>query len=144
VRLAATGRYLAVLVGPGVGSVIMLTLGTTHGIFLNTLFYLPLVLWLVGAPYGRHFRGDRPPPKRAVRGLADIIQTAREVRAIPVLGAMIVLAARDHIGGGDEALRQARAACGGVGIALSCLAGRLDSGLGRRHLFWRAWLGYRS
>ena len=92
VRLAATGRYLAVLVGPGVGSLIMLTLGTTHGIFVNTLFYLPLVLWLVGAPYGRHFRGDRPPPKRAVRGLADIIQTAREVSGIPVLGAMIVLA----------------------------------------------------
>jgi MFS family permease len=92
VRLAATGRYLAVLVGPSVGSLIMLTLGPTRGIFLNTLFYLPLVLWLVGAPYGRHFRGDRPPPKRAVRGLADILQTAREVRGVPVLGAMIVLA----------------------------------------------------
>jgi MFS family permease len=92
VRLAATGRYLAVLVGPGVGSLIMLTLGPTRGILLNTVFYLPLVLWLVGAPYGRHFRGDRPPPKRAVRGLADIVQTAREVRGIPVLGAMIVLA----------------------------------------------------
>jgi MFS family permease len=92
VRLAATGRYLAVLVGPGVGSLIMVTLGPTRGILLNTVFYLPLVLWLVGAPYGRHFRGDRPPPKRAVRGLADIVQTAREVRGIPVLGAMIVLA----------------------------------------------------
>ncbi|HEX4512458.1 MAG TPA: MFS transporter [Polyangiaceae bacterium] len=92
VRLAATSRYLGVLVGPGVGSVIMLTLGPMRGIFLNTLFYLPLISWLVAAPYGRHFRGDRPPPKRAVRGLADIVQTAREVRVIPVLGAMIVLA----------------------------------------------------
>jgi MFS family permease len=92
VRLAATARYLGVLVGPGVGSLIMLTLGPTRGIFLNTLFYLPLVLWLVDAPYGRHFRGDRPPPKRAVRGLGDIMQTAREVRGIPVLSAMIVLA----------------------------------------------------
>ncbi|HEY4012943.1 MAG TPA: MFS transporter [Polyangiaceae bacterium] len=92
VRLAATARYLAVLVGPVVGSLIMLTLGPTRGIFLNTVFYLPLILWLVGAPYGRHFRGDRPPPKRAVRGLADIVQTAREVRGIPVLGAMIILA----------------------------------------------------
>jgi MFS family permease len=92
VRLAATSRYLGVLVGPGVGSVIMLTLGPMRGIFLNTLFYLPLISWLVAAPYGRHFRGDRPPPKRAVRGLADVVQTAREVRVIPVLGAMIVLA----------------------------------------------------
>jgi MFS family permease len=92
VRLAATARYLGVLVGPGVGSIVMLTLGPTRGIFLNTVFYLPLVLWLVGAPYGRHFRKDRPAPKRAVRGLADITQTIGEVRAIPVLASMMVLA----------------------------------------------------
>ncbi|MEO6420230.1 MAG: MFS transporter, partial [Polyangiaceae bacterium] len=92
VRLAATARYLGVLVGPGIGSVVMLTLGPTRGIFLNTVFYLPLVFWLVSAPYGRHFRKDRSPPKRAVRGLADIVQTIAEVRKIPVLATMIVLA----------------------------------------------------
>ena len=92
VRLAATARYLGVLVGPGVGSLIMLTLGPTRGIFFNTLFYLPLVLWLVRAPYGRHFRGNAPPPRRAVRGLGDIVQTIREVRTIPVLATMILLA----------------------------------------------------
>jgi MFS family permease len=92
VRLAATTRYLGVLVGPGVGSLIMLTLGPTRGIFLNTVFYLPLFLWLVAAPYGRHFRQDRPPPKRAVRGLADIALTLAEVRKVPVLAVMIALA----------------------------------------------------
>ncbi|MGA7121890.1 MAG: MFS transporter [Polyangiaceae bacterium] len=92
VRLAATARYLGVLVGPGVGSVIMLTLGPTRGIFLNTLFYLPLILWLVAAPYGRHFRQGSAGPKPAVRGLSDIVQTAVEVRGIPVLAAMISLA----------------------------------------------------
>jgi MFS family permease len=92
VRLAATARYLGVLVGPGVGSVVMLTLGPTRGIFFNTLFYLPLILWLVRAPYGRHLRKDHPPPRRAVRGLADIIQTIREVRTIPILATMILLA----------------------------------------------------
>jgi len=92
VRLAATARYLGVLVGPGVGSVVMLTLGPTRGIFLNVVFYVPLLLWLVAAPFGRHFRGDRPPLKRAVRGLADVVQTLREVRSIPVLAAMIALA----------------------------------------------------
>jgi MFS family permease len=92
VRLAATARYLGVLVGPGVGSAIMLTLGPTRGIFLNTLFYLPLVIWLIGAPYGRHFRQGAAGPQRAVRGVADIVQTAIEVRRIPVLAAMIVLA----------------------------------------------------
>jgi MFS family permease len=92
VRLAATARYLGVLVGPGVGSLVMLTLGPTRGIFLNTVFYLPLVVWLVAAPYGRHFRQDRLPPRRAVHGLGDIVQTLREVRSIPVLAAMIALA----------------------------------------------------
>src|SRR4051812_27218846 len=35
VRLNATARYLGILVGPAVGGLIMLTLGPTHGIFLN-------------------------------------------------------------------------------------------------------------
>jgi len=92
VRLNAVARYLGVLVGPAVGGAIMLTLGPAHGILLNTVFYLPLILWLVNAPYGPRFRAGTPPPPRAVRGLADIVQTAREVRGIPVLAAMIALA----------------------------------------------------
>jgi MFS family permease len=92
VRLNATARYLGVLVGPAVGGALMLALGPTRGIFINTAFYLPLVVWLVRAPYGRHFRGDAAPPKRAVRGIADIVQTIRDVRHVPVLGSMIVLA----------------------------------------------------
>jgi MFS family permease len=92
VRLNATARYLGVLVGPAVGGAIMLALGPTRGIFVNTLFYLPIVLWMTWAPYGRHFRGAAPPPRRPVRGLADIVQTIREVRTVPVLGAMLVLA----------------------------------------------------
>jgi MFS family permease len=92
VRLTATARYLGVLVGPGVGSLIMRTLGPTRGIFLNAAFYVPLVIWLMRAPYGRAFRGGAEGPKRAVRGLADIVQTIRDVRGIPVLAPMILLA----------------------------------------------------
>lgn len=92
VRLNATVRYFGMLVGPGVGSLIMLTLGPVRGIFFNAAFYLPLLLWLVSAPYGRHFRGDMSGPKRAVRGLADIVQTARDVRVISALWPMVVLA----------------------------------------------------
>jgi len=92
VRLNATVRYLGMLVGPGLGSVIMLTLGPKLGIFLNALFYLPLLLWLIRAPFGRHLRGLAAVPKRAVRGLADIVATAREVRRLPVTLAMMVLA----------------------------------------------------
>ncbi len=91
VRLNATARYLGVLVGPGVGSLILRTLGPNYGMFLNATFYLPLIVWLIRAPYGRHFRsGEGPRP--AVRGLADIVQTIRDVRGLPVLPAMIVLA----------------------------------------------------
>ncbi len=66
----------------------MLTLGPTRGIFLNAAFYLPLLLWLVAAPYGRHFRQLGLAPTRAVRGLWDIVQTIRDIRAVPALGAM--------------------------------------------------------
>jgi MFS family permease len=92
VRLNATGRYLGTLVGPAVGGLIMLTLGPRRGIFLNTAFYLPLLFWLWRAPYGRHFRGDKAPPRRAVRGWQDVRATIGEVRGLPVIGAMIALA----------------------------------------------------
>jgi O-antigen/teichoic acid export membrane protein len=55
VRLNATARYLGVLVGPAAGGFILLGLGPSYGIFLNTIFYLPLLLWLVTAPYGPAF-----------------------------------------------------------------------------------------
>ncbi len=92
VRLNATVRYLGMLVGPGVGSLIMLSLGPTRGIFLNAAFYLPIFFWLARAPYGRHFRGSVAVAKRSVRGLADIIATARQVRGLPTTVAMIILA----------------------------------------------------
>lgn len=92
VRLNATARYLGVLVGPGVGSALMRTLGPTRGIFLNAAIYLPLIIWLIRAPYGRAYRGASEGPKRAVRGIADIVDTVRDVRGVPVLLAMIVLA----------------------------------------------------
>ena len=47
---------------------------------LNTVFYLPLVLWLIAAPYGPRFRKGAPPPRRAVRGLNDIISTIRDIK----------------------------------------------------------------
>src|ERR1700760_1287872 len=92
VRLNAMARYLGVLVGPAVGGAILLALGPAHGIMLNTLFYLPLVLWLIKAPYGPRFRTGAPPPKRAVRGLADIVQTMGDGRPPTVIVAMTVLA----------------------------------------------------
>ena len=92
VRLNAVARYVGVLIGPAVGGVIMLSFGPAHGILLNTLFYLPLILWLVNAPYGPRFRAGTPPPPRAVRGVADIVQTMREIGQLPIILSMTLLA----------------------------------------------------
>ena len=92
VRLNAMARYLAVLAGPAVGAAILLAFGPAPGIMLNTLFYLPLVLWLVKAPYGPRFRKDTPAPRRAVRGLGDIVQTIRDIRNHSVIVSMTLLA----------------------------------------------------
>ena len=105
VRLNASARYLGILVGPAVGGLIMLTLGPSHGILVNTLFYLPMVLWLWKAPYGPRFRQDTPPPRRPVRGLADITQTLRDIAHQPVIVTMTLLAggASFFIGGSYQA-----------------------------------------
>ena len=94
VRLSATGRYLGVLVGPAVGGVLLLGLGPAHGIVLNSVFYLPLLLWLWNAPYGPRFRapGAAAVTRRAVKGFGDIVQTMRDVAGQPVLVSMIALA----------------------------------------------------
>lgn len=89
VRLNAMARYLGILVGPAVGGVIMLTLGTSHGIIFNTLFYLPMLLWLFWAPVPDKSVAVR---RFAVRGLADIVLTMRAIGTQPVLTAMTWLA----------------------------------------------------
>ncbi|HKS20094.1 MAG TPA: MFS transporter [Bradyrhizobium sp.] len=89
VRLNAIARYLGVLVGPAVGGAIMLALGPSHGIILNPLFYLPMLLWLFWAPARAK---DAVPPRPAVRGLADIAQTIRDIATHRILSSMTLLA----------------------------------------------------
>jgi MFS family permease len=90
VRISATGRYLGTLVGPAVGAVLLLGLGPAYGIFTNALIYLPLFVWLVWAPYGAAFTGWRP-PRRAIKGFADIWSTMKVIAANRVLLSMTVL-----------------------------------------------------
>jgi MFS family permease len=92
VRLAATARYLGLLFGPAVGGVLLIALGPAHGVLVNALIYLPLVLWLWKAPYGPRFRKGAPAPARAVRGLADVVSTIRTVARNRGLASMILLA----------------------------------------------------
>ncbi len=104
VRLNATARYLGLLMGPAVGGGLLLALGPAHGILLNALIYLPLVLWLWRAPYGPRFRQD-PPPPRAVRGLADIVSTLRAIAGNRTIVSMTLLAggASLFVGNGYQA-----------------------------------------
>lgn len=106
VRLLASGRYLGVLFGPAVGGVLLLQAGPAHGILLNTVFYLPALLWLWKAPYGAKFRAAAAAvPRRAVRGFADVVQTLRDISGFAPIAAMTTLAgaASFFIGGSYQA-----------------------------------------
>jgi MFS family permease len=89
VRLAATARWLGLLLGPAVGGGIMLALGPAHGILVNVLFYLPLLVWLWKAPYSR---GAKQAAAGAARGLGDILATMREVAGNRTIVSMTLLA----------------------------------------------------
>jgi MFS family permease len=91
VRLTATARNLGMLAGPALGAA-LLALGPAHGIFINALIYVPMILWLWKAPYGPRFRKGVQVPVRALRGFADVIDTLHVVRRNPVLLSMVLLA----------------------------------------------------
>lgn len=92
VRLNATARYMGLLLGPAVGGAILLAMGPVAGILFNAAIYLPLVIWLWKAPYGPRFRETPDAPRPALRGLADVISTARVVGGNPILLSMTLLA----------------------------------------------------
>lgn len=90
VRLTATGRYLAFLLGPMIGGSLLLPLlGPTWGIFLNALIYLPMFLWLIKAPYGPGALSGNAPQR--LRGFADIWATIQVVAKNPVLSSMTAM-----------------------------------------------------
>jgi MFS family permease len=71
--------------GPGVGGLILLTLGPTWGILFNALIYVPFFLWLMRAPFEHKVH----PP--AVRGLADLKVALQATAANPVILGMVLL-----------------------------------------------------
>lgn len=92
VRLNATGRWLGLLLGPGVGAGLLLALGPAPALAVNVLIYLPLTLWLINAPYGPKFRPAGTTTPRAMRGLGDVLRTAAEVARHPIIMPMTLLA----------------------------------------------------
>jgi MFS family permease len=90
VRLNATFRSLGILFGPVVGSVLLLGLGPTRGIFANIVFYLPLTLFLFRTKFTGHLRDHGIAPERV--GMLESLRVLRDVRSNHTLVSMIVLA----------------------------------------------------
>ena len=90
VRLNATFRSLGILCGPVVGSVLLLGLGPTAGIFVNIAFYLPMTLFMFRTRFTGHTRDDAV--RRVRVGLVDSVRVLRQVAANHRLISMIVLA----------------------------------------------------
>jgi MFS family permease len=90
VRLNATFRSLGILFGPVVGSVLLIGLGPTRGIFVNIAIYLPLTLYLFRTKFTGHLRDHGVPRQRV--GILDSLRVLREVRSNHTLVSMIVLA----------------------------------------------------
>jgi MFS family permease len=92
VRLNATARWLGLLFGPAIGSGLMLAIGPTWAIFLNVVFYAPLLVWLWKAPYGPRITGESRSRAPAVRGFAEIWTTMRAIAGNRTIVSMTLLA----------------------------------------------------
>jgi Transmembrane secretion effector len=93
VRSNATARFVGTMLGPAVGSALMLTLEPATAMFINMLFYLPLFLWLWKAPYGPKYRTAGHVRLRPISGLSEVIVTLREIADNRTTLSMILLAA---------------------------------------------------
>jgi MFS family permease len=90
IRLNSTGRSLGILCGPVVGSVLLVGLGPTHGIWVNIAFYLPLTILMARTKFTGHSRGEVIVRERV--GVLAAARVFREVARDRTLAAMIILA----------------------------------------------------
>jgi MFS family permease len=90
IRLNATARYVAILLGPAVGGGLMLALGPAWGLLANVLAYLPLIVLMARVPYTGHGRADSG--RRAQRfSLAEAHRVFAEVRSDGRIVTMVLL-----------------------------------------------------
>jgi MFS family permease len=90
VRLNSTFRSLGILAGPVVGAALLVGLGPTTGIFVNALFYVPLVVFLFRTRFTGHTRDAGVP--RPAAGFREAFRTLRLIRTDRTLVSMLVLA----------------------------------------------------
>src|ERR1051325_3221545 len=90
VRLNSPGRSTGFPAGPALGSVLLLVLGPTAGIFANVLMYLPMTIWLARTPYTGHVRDANAQRPTRVSPL-EAVRVLREAAGQPVLLSMVLL-----------------------------------------------------
>jgi MFS family permease len=90
IRLNSTARSLGILLGPVVGSALLLGLGPVRGIWVNIAFYLPLTLLAARTKVTGHTRHGIVARQRV--GALAAVKVFREVSKDRVLAVMIILA----------------------------------------------------
>ena len=91
IRMNASSRNLAILLGPAIGGGMMLLLGPAWGLLANVALYLPFTFFLARVPYTGHGRTGQTPRRAAGFGLGDAIQLLRQVSAERRIVMMIAL-----------------------------------------------------
>ncbi len=91
IRLNASSRYLAILLGPAVGGGLMLMLGPASGLLTNVLVFLPFSIFIARIPYTGHAGQGVRPVTRAL-GIVGALNAFARARTEPQIATMIVLA----------------------------------------------------
>jgi len=90
IRLNASSRYLAILVGPAIGGGMMLLLGPAWGLLTNVALFLPFTTFVARLAYTGHARKDASSDRTF--GFADAWAAFLRARADPQILTMVVLA----------------------------------------------------
>jgi len=140
VRLSASSRYIGMLLGPALGSLLLLKLGPVHGIFINALIYLPLLWWLNTRRYGNAERTRaRTAGAGATQGLGALLSNWRTIRHDRQLASMTLLvgcaalfvgtAYQSQMPGFAEALGHGRPGIAYFALLAADAAGAVSSGV---------------
>jgi MFS family permease len=91
IRLNATSRHLAILLGPAVGGGLMLLVGPAWGLLANILIYLPFTILLARMRSTGHGQHDGPPRRASRFGVGEALRVFAEIRPDRRIVTMIVL-----------------------------------------------------
>ena len=90
IRLNASSRYMAILVGPAIGGGMMLLLGPAWGLLTNVALFFPFTIFLARLAYGGHAHGRAG--SESSFGFADAWTAFMRARSEPQILTMVVLA----------------------------------------------------